>query len=369
MLGAGLFQGKIRAVVSTLGAARQGRDHRQGGHQARPDEALLRARGQGGAPLQRRASPLEAGDSALLDGGTPHGWENLGTRKARALWVILGLIASRRRQATWQTAAIAGRSTSAPSRRGTSTGSSPSTAAWPRWPWTCSEDGGLRPGLRAQAQLLRPRRRHRALRRHPAAALRAPRGRRGHPHLGQGARLLRGRQHPHAEPVLARLEGELLQVHQRDAQRASRRPRPSRARPTSARSTAPARAAATSWRWPADHIIMADDGNTSVSLPEVPLLAVLPGHRRPHAAGRQAPGAPRPRRLLLHARGGHQGPAGGGVGPGRRGRAALEARGDGPQRARPSWPPRSDRPAGARGHRAHAARAHASRATASPTAT
>src|SRR6059036_852665 len=33
---------------------------------------------------------LDAGDSALLDGSSPHGWENLGTGKARALWVILG---------------------------------------------------------------------------------------------------------------------------------------------------------------------------------------------------------------------------------------------------------------------------------------
>ena len=33
---------------------------------------------------------LEAGDSALLDGGTPHGWENLGSKPAQALWVILG---------------------------------------------------------------------------------------------------------------------------------------------------------------------------------------------------------------------------------------------------------------------------------------
>jgi len=33
---------------------------------------------------------LEAGDSAYLDGGSPHGWENLGGRPARALWVILG---------------------------------------------------------------------------------------------------------------------------------------------------------------------------------------------------------------------------------------------------------------------------------------
>ena len=33
---------------------------------------------------------LEAGDSAYLDGGTPHDWENLGAKSAKALWVILG---------------------------------------------------------------------------------------------------------------------------------------------------------------------------------------------------------------------------------------------------------------------------------------
>jgi quercetin dioxygenase-like cupin family protein len=33
---------------------------------------------------------LEAGDSAYLDGGTPHGWENVGPRTAKVLWVILG---------------------------------------------------------------------------------------------------------------------------------------------------------------------------------------------------------------------------------------------------------------------------------------
>jgi quercetin dioxygenase-like cupin family protein len=33
---------------------------------------------------------LETGDSALLDGGTAHGWENRGDKPARALWVILG---------------------------------------------------------------------------------------------------------------------------------------------------------------------------------------------------------------------------------------------------------------------------------------
>jgi hypothetical protein len=33
---------------------------------------------------------LETGDCALLAGGAPHGWENLGTKTARVLWVILG---------------------------------------------------------------------------------------------------------------------------------------------------------------------------------------------------------------------------------------------------------------------------------------
>ncbi len=36
-------------------------------------------------------------------------------------------------------------------------------------------------------------------------------------------------------------------------------------------------AAATSWRSRTDYIMMADDGSTSVSLPEIPLLGVLPG--------------------------------------------------------------------------------------------
>lgn len=32
---------------------------------------------------------LGAGESAVFDGGVPHGWENLGNKQARALWVIL----------------------------------------------------------------------------------------------------------------------------------------------------------------------------------------------------------------------------------------------------------------------------------------
>ena len=84
----------------------------------------------------------------------------------------------------------------------------------------------------------------------PAPALRASGSRRGRPHLRQGARLLRGRQHPHAEPVVPRLEGELLQVHQRDAQR--HRGGHGGVAPDLARrgQRARARAAATSWRSP-----------------------------------------------------------------------------------------------------------------------
>ena len=33
---------------------------------------------------------LEAGDSAYLDGGVPHTWENVGSGTARTLWVITG---------------------------------------------------------------------------------------------------------------------------------------------------------------------------------------------------------------------------------------------------------------------------------------
>jgi transcriptional regulator with XRE-family HTH domain len=90
VLGAGLFQGKIRAVVSTLDARTRG---------ITSDKVVIKA-GQmklfyvldGKVALHYGGDRhvLETGDSALLDGGIPHGWENLGTRKAQALWVILG---------------------------------------------------------------------------------------------------------------------------------------------------------------------------------------------------------------------------------------------------------------------------------------
>lgn len=90
VLGAGLFQGKIRAVVSTLGPRSRG---------VTTDKVVIKP-GQmklfyvlgGKVALHYNGDryTLETGDSALLDGGTPHGWENLGARPAQALWVILG---------------------------------------------------------------------------------------------------------------------------------------------------------------------------------------------------------------------------------------------------------------------------------------
>jgi transcriptional regulator with XRE-family HTH domain len=90
VLGAGLLDGKIRAVISTL------EPHAHGV----PSEKVVIKPGQmklfyvldGKVALSYNGDRhlLETGDSALLDGGTPHGWENLGARKAHALWVILG---------------------------------------------------------------------------------------------------------------------------------------------------------------------------------------------------------------------------------------------------------------------------------------
>ena len=90
VLGAGLFEGKIRAVVSTLGPKDAG---------VRTDKVVIQPgqmklcyvlEGKVALLYNGERHVLEAGDSAYLDGGTPHGWENLGAKTAKALWVILG---------------------------------------------------------------------------------------------------------------------------------------------------------------------------------------------------------------------------------------------------------------------------------------
>lgn len=90
VLGAGLFEGKIRAVVSTLDARSKGVS--TGSVVIKPGQMKLFYVLDGSVALHYNGERhvLETGDSALLDGGAPHGWENLGTKKSRVLWVILG---------------------------------------------------------------------------------------------------------------------------------------------------------------------------------------------------------------------------------------------------------------------------------------
>ncbi len=90
VLGAGLFQGKIRAVVSTLGPRERGVTTEK--VIIKPGQMKLFYVLEGKVALHYNGDRhvLEPGDSALLDGGTPHGWENLGSKPARTLWVILG---------------------------------------------------------------------------------------------------------------------------------------------------------------------------------------------------------------------------------------------------------------------------------------
>jgi len=90
VLGAGLFEGKIRAVVSTLAPKSRGIDTDKVVIKAGQMKLFYVLEGHVALLYNGERHVLDAGDSALLDGGSPHGWENLGTRKARALWVILG---------------------------------------------------------------------------------------------------------------------------------------------------------------------------------------------------------------------------------------------------------------------------------------
>jgi transcriptional regulator with XRE-family HTH domain len=90
VLGAGLFEGKIRAVVSTLDGRAKGMTTDK--VVIKPGQMKLCYVLDGKVALHYNGErqTLESGDSAMLDGGAPHGWENLGTKKAQVLWVILG---------------------------------------------------------------------------------------------------------------------------------------------------------------------------------------------------------------------------------------------------------------------------------------
>jgi len=90
VLGAGLFEGKIRAVVSTLESRARGVSTDK--VRIKPGQMKLFYVLQGKVALRYvdKTYRMSEGDSALVDGAAPHGWDNVGPRRARVLWVILG---------------------------------------------------------------------------------------------------------------------------------------------------------------------------------------------------------------------------------------------------------------------------------------
>ena len=90
VLGAGLFEGKVRAVVATLESRGPGISTEK--VRIRPGQKKLFYVLQGKVALRHAGVVyrMTEGDSALVDGAAPHGWDNLGRARARVLWVILG---------------------------------------------------------------------------------------------------------------------------------------------------------------------------------------------------------------------------------------------------------------------------------------
>ncbi len=64
-----------------------------------------------------------------------------------------------------------------------------------------------------------------------------------------------------------------------------------------------------------DEIVLVDDSNSAVSLPETRAAGRAARHGRPHPRGGQAQGSPRSRRCVRHARRGREGQARRGMGP------------------------------------------------------
>ena len=90
VLGAGLFEGKVRAVIATLDAGARGLSTDK--VRIKPGQMKLFYVLKGDVALRHdgKVYRMSEGDSALVDGGAPHGWDNVGRRRAQVLWVILG---------------------------------------------------------------------------------------------------------------------------------------------------------------------------------------------------------------------------------------------------------------------------------------
>ena len=140
-----------------------------------------------------------------------------------------------------------------------------------------AEDGGIVRRLRAEDEQLRPRRGHRAARRRAAAALRAPGGPGG------------GRDQRQGPDVLRRAPTSGCWPRPRTPGRSTSASSPTR--PATGIEDATARSGQTyiaalngtaagggyELALACDEIVLIDDGSSAVSLPEVPLLGVLPG--------------------------------------------------------------------------------------------
>ncbi len=141
----------------------------------------------------------------------------------------------------------------------------------------------------------------------------------------EGTVVLRGREHLHARHVVAPLESELLQVHQRDAQRDGRLEPPRRA---ALRRGGERRVRGRRLRDRA-RVRRDPDDRRPLDRGELARSAAArraARHRRPDARARQAQGAPRRRRPVLHQRRRRARRAREGVEAGRRDRAAVGVR-------------------------------------------
>jgi transcriptional regulator with XRE-family HTH domain len=88
VLASGLVRGKIRAVVATLGP----KEVAASGDKIVVDPGQMKLcyiiQGQVAIHYNGERFVLNQGDSAYLDGGVDHRWENPGRKTAKALWVI-----------------------------------------------------------------------------------------------------------------------------------------------------------------------------------------------------------------------------------------------------------------------------------------
>ncbi len=165
----------------------------------------------------------------------------------------------------------------APSPRATATGGSPSTARWRRSPWMSIPRAGLFEGYELKLNSYDLGVDIELARRGAAAALRASGGARGGAALGQGGRVLRRREHPHARRRLARHKVNFCKFTNETRIAIEDASARQRARPGSRAVNGPAAGGGYELALTAEHIMLVDDRRSRVSLPETALLAVLPG--------------------------------------------------------------------------------------------